>query len=86
MYFSRKIFSDSFNIAIFTKFFRFWTYLVGAAIAPHGINYNADFSMLMYIPMEFSPTHNRELVEPFSFELGLVTNMAIKDEIPVSKH
>ncbi len=75
--------SDPFKIAIFSKFFRFLTHFVAAPIAPHGTKLNGDFSMLRYIPMEFSHTRNRELVEPFSFELGLVSNMVIKDEIPV---
>ena len=83
---SKKEISDPFNIAIFSKFFLFLTQLVGAPIAAHGRYENGDFSMLKYRPMEFSHTRNSDLIEPFSFELGLVTNMAIKDEIPVSQH
>ena len=73
---------DPFNCHC-SKVFPVFTHLVAEAITPHGTKENGDFSMLRYIPMEFSQMRYRELVEPFLFVLGVVTNMTIKDEILV---
>jgi len=55
--------------------------LVGAPIAVQGRWRNGASYVFSYLPMEFSQTSYRELVEPFPFELGMFSNRAKKDEI-----